>query len=693
MFSIAEKCGQSGSLLMRALQVKKYYFTGLIARLQFPFVEDITGLIDTALEEQLMAVKLQPNTGFLHNELGILYQIKKDFEQAKFHFERAIQLEPKWANPWTNLVVLYTKMGLKEEAEAASVKALGFQKNLFLTNLNIGVLQAENKNLLLAEEYFRKSIALDNKNFLPFEKLAYTMLQTTQYAFSDSLFKEAKIRKPDILNPSAGDLLLATSQNIIQAMNDIPPVGSVNVASSFVLPLPGHEAPIILQKNDVLSNVVFGVRNFEDQKYEPALNYFKQAIAVDKRNPLAFHYIGIIYNRLNDYQQGEIYLKLAMQYFLEENDFVHAMNEFVANISLNQIKADIQKEYSSAQYRKEMDWESLANLYNDWNHFNEAEVMYLKLASTNELAALEALWGFYNKRKRYLDEEASILNFGKINPEESEQRLKEFYATVTYLFPNSIDWQMRAANFYYPKAIKYCTEWGAKTNAEMRELQIHRPIMDCFEYYKKTIALVNQMDPIFVEVNQKMAHLYSLVGEADSVFKYQQMTMHKDSLNASSRLELAEAALANYELEFAFNQLDTLNQRAALSFDKMDVLANFYMCANQCDKADSLLNRMESISPYPLPELDAMKGKSKLLHHLLDEALVYYQNYVAKHTEDKETMYTIARIYAMNKQENEAFVWLDKSIKNGFAYSFVLKLDPVWNSFREKEMWKVVVKK
>ena len=117
MFSIAEKCGQSGSLLMRALQVKKYYFTGLIARLQFPFVEDITGLIDTALEEQLMAVKLQPNTGFLHNELGILYQIKKDFEQAKFHFERAIQLEPKWANPWTNLVVLYTKMGLKEEEQ------------------------------------------------------------------------------------------------------------------------------------------------------------------------------------------------------------------------------------------------------------------------------------------------------------------------------------------------------------------------------------------------------------------------------------------------------------------------------------------------------------------------------------------------------------------------------------------------
>jgi len=275
MFSIAEKCGQSGSLLMRAIQVKKYYFTGLIARLQFPFVEDITGLMDTALEEQLMAVKLQPNTGFLHNELGILYQIKKDFEQAKVHFERAIQLEPKWAIPWTNLVVLYTKMGLKEEAEAASVKALGFQKNLFLTNLNIGVLQTGNKNLLLAEEYFRKSIALDNKNFLPFEKLAYAMLQTTQYAFADSLFKEAKIRKPDILNPSAGDLLLATSHNVGQAINDVRPVGSVNVASSFVLPFPGHEAPIVLQENDVLSNVVFGVRNFEDQKYTTAIKYFK----------------------------------------------------------------------------------------------------------------------------------------------------------------------------------------------------------------------------------------------------------------------------------------------------------------------------------------------------------------------------------------------------------------------------------
>ncbi len=485
MFSIAEKCGQSGSLLMRAIQVKKYYFTGLIARLQFPFVKDITGLMDTALEEQLMAVKLQPNTGFLHNELGILYQIKKDFEQAKVHFERAIQLEPKWAIPWTNLVVLYTKMGLKEEAEAASVKALGFQKYLFLTNLNIGVLQTGNKNLLLAEEYFRKSIALDNKNFLPFEKLAYAMLQTTQYAFADSLFKEAKIRKPDILNPSAGDLLLATSHNVGQAINDVRPVGSVNVASSFVLPFPGHEAPIVLQENDVLSNVVFGVRNFEDQKYTTAIKYFKQAFTIDKRNPLAFHYIGIICNSLNDYQQGEIYLKLAMQYFLEEKYFVQAMKGFVANISANQIPVDIKKEYSSAQYRKEMDWESLANLYNDWNHFNEAEVMYLKLASTNELAALEALWGFYNKRKRYLDEEASILNFGKINPEESEQRLKEFYATVTYLFPNSIDWQMRAANYYYPMAIKYATEMGVKTKSEMIGQPSPYLLERCFEYYKK----------------------------------------------------------------------------------------------------------------------------------------------------------------------------------------------------------------
>lgn len=693
MFSIAEKCGQSGSLLMRAIQVKKYYFTGLIARLQFPFVKDITGLMDTALEEQLMAVKLQPNTGFLHNELGILYQIKKDFEQAKVHFERAIQLEPKWANPWTNLVVLYTKMGLKDEAEAASVKALGFQKNLFLTNLNIGVLQAENKNLLLAEEYFRKSIAVDDPNFLPFEKLAYAKLQTTQYALADSLFKEAKIRKPDILNPSAGDLLLATSQNIIQAMNDIPPVGSVNVASSFVLPLPGHEAPIILQKNDVLSNVVFGVRNFEDQKYEPALNYFKQAIAVDKRNPLAFHYIGIIYNRLNDYQQGEIYLKLAMQYFLEEKYFVQAMKGFVANISANQIPVDIKKEYSSAQYKRELDWSTLGELYFNWNHFNEAETIYLKWAETNDINACTALWHFYDNRHRYLDEEASIQKFGKINPEESEQRLKEFYATITYLFPDSSDWHMRAANFYYPMAVKYATEMGVKTKSEMIGQPSPYLLERCFEYYKKTMALVNETDPILAEINLKIANLYSLIGEEDSVYKYQKMTLQMDSLNASSRMALAELALGSYQLETAFNHLDTLNQRAELSFDKMNVLSDFYMCANQCDKADSLLNRMESISPYPLPELDAMKGKSKLLHHKLDEALVYYQNYVAKHTEDKETMYTIARIYAMNKQENEAFDWLNKSIKNGFAYSYVFKLDPVWNSFREKEMWSATVKK
>jgi len=200
---------------------------------------------------------------------------------------------------------------------------------------------------------------------------------------------------------------------------------------------------------------------------------------------LAFHYIGIICNSLNDYQQGEIYLKLAMQYFLEEKYFVQAMKGFVANISANQIPVDIKKEYSSAQYKRELDWSTLGELYFNWNHFNEAETIYLKWAETNDINACTALWHFYDNRHRYLDEEASIQKFGKINPEESEQRLKEFYATITYLFPDSSDWHMRAANFYYPMAVKYATEMGVKTKSEMIGQPSPYLLERCFEYYKK----------------------------------------------------------------------------------------------------------------------------------------------------------------------------------------------------------------
>jgi uncharacterized protein HemY len=54
-------------------------------------------------------------------------------------------------------------------------------------------------------------------------------------------------------------------------------------------------------------------------------------------------------------------------------------------------------------------------------------------------------------------------------------------------------------------------------------------------------------------------------------------------------------------------------------------------------------------------------------------------------------MYAMATQYAKSGNQNEAWKWLEESLKKGFNYSWVLKFDPSWKDFRNSKKWNDLV--
>ena len=66
-------------------------------------------------------------------DFGIELAQKELWKEAEFHWEKAVELDPKYAAAWNNLAIAYEQQGKFEEAKKAYEKAFGLDsKNTFI---------------------------------------------------------------------------------------------------------------------------------------------------------------------------------------------------------------------------------------------------------------------------------------------------------------------------------------------------------------------------------------------------------------------------------------------------------------------------------------------------------------------------------------------------------------------------------
>ena len=114
--------------------------------------------------------------------------------------------------------------------------------------------------------------------------------------------------------------------------------------------------------------VAWGLKLYRTGEKPAAEEKFRTAIALDKTNPLAFHYLGDILYRQQNWKEAEIYLKLSAKYFLDPNRMKRYADSVVKKLALLAGKDCIAEYFRSGYYEKIGDNYYLATLYQKWNH-------------------------------------------------------------------------------------------------------------------------------------------------------------------------------------------------------------------------------------------------------------------------------------------------------------------------------------
>ena len=717
MFAVALKLAKPDDDNLRKLEIKQHYFAGVAARLKIPLTEDPKPLIEEAIAEQLKAYELDENTAFVNNELGILYKTKKEYATAEKYLLRATQISDTWAIPWANLISLYGTTKEYQKGIVAYDSAKSLQPNLQSSYVNGGMLYEKQNNFLFAEELYRKSIKLNSRHYLPFERLGYVYMNTTEYAVADSFFNEADIRKRGYHFSPVSD----STQIMAVDNSDMAPPRLCSVDTS------------VAAKSGAIGYFAWGHELYLKGKADAAEVKFKKSISLDKSNPLAYHYLGKILYAQQRWKEAEILLQFAVKYCLDSNKLKRYIDTASKRIPASVAKDCIIKHFRSSYYEKIEDYYFLASLYEKWNHFTEAEQQYRKIISTTPdfIGGYKKLWSMLEGIGRFTDAEKVLQAYVNKDKVQGDNELNSFYqrmlkhyheegaaydegiiyykagiflydliATTPDAYPYDkmiTEPDSDSAQFIKPKQIILYGSSGSRLpgTGEYLEaaLKIAKPRTTAVTYFLKADSLLFQDINALADINYKVADLYVALGLPEKASPHYKRSVDLQPENAGIRLKLIDTYAGTYYFKGALEQLDSLNSRKEINFDKQLLLAKYCIHFGRYSDAEPLLKEAQRIYPHKIPETDDLLGRMNLIAGNPMLALPYYQQYLAANPNDYLTMYTIACLYAKMGNEAEAFTWLETAMAKGFRYGWVLKFDNTWNDYRKLSKWEVLQQK
>ncbi|MBI1343524.1 MAG: hypothetical protein GC171_11375 [Terrimonas sp.] len=711
MIDLALQITDSSHQLYPVLLVDKHYFSGIVARISIPLVEDPAPLISKAWDEQMKALALEPNAAFIYNELGVLCLYREEFSKAEKYFTQASIIAPQWVLPVANLIAVYSFLKKDREADQLYHTAMELQPDFQGTYVNRALLYENQKNQLLAEELYRKSIQLNSRHFLPFERLGYVYMTTTNYAEADSFFFEADIRKRGYHFPNRAS--------------------SIALPKTIMVDNPMYTCDfdtLAIAKTDVMGYFDWGFLSYLQGNYAGAEEKFRKVIAIDSSNPLAFHYLGKLCYEQQRYQEADILFGYAVDHYLDSA----ALEEYAQVLdqqNLNSPDRDCLKNYFLARfYQRVEDHYFLAALYRQWNHFSEAEEQYRMIIRMDPdfMGGYYLLWNMLESIARFDDAEELIRQYRSVDRVQGEREMNDFYKRMMARFPDEGYWFYKAGSFLYHLAADYPDnyyldrkvflpdekipsyinkKWVAQARANLRHAVqpvyvpgtneqyikaklIQFPRTEGIAYLVKADSLLLFEDDLLADINYKIGELYVWQGLPELASAHYQKSVDLQPGNAGTRMKLADSYNITYHFSAAMEQLDTLDNRKEINFTHQVLLAKYKIHTGQFAKAATLLANAKSAHPFYIPAITDLSGRQHLLAGELREALPYYQAYWDQDKKDCQTQYTIARIYAKTGKSKQAWTWLEAAIHNGFLYGYVLDVDPFWEKFRGTVKWK-----
>ncbi|MBL0056942.1 MAG: caspase family protein [Chitinophagaceae bacterium] len=711
MFATAIKLTQPDNFLFKILQVKLHYFTGVTLRLKIPTVADYSTLITQAINEQEKALNLEENAAYIYNEIGVLNTYRNNFTAAETNFIKATEIAPQWAIPWSNLIGVFTQNGKLDKAQEAILKAKEILPGLQGIYVNQGNLKENQGDLLFAEELYRKSIDINSRHYMPFEKLARVLHKTTQYATADSFYNEADIRKKGY--HFFADSVVYIEPNFF-VDNPIPPC-------------PVDEKDVSI--NDVLGHFALGAISFNEGKTAKAETEFRKVISLDPSNPLAFYYLGRIHYGKQSLEEADINFKLAVRYHLDDSAFKRYLDSMSKKLPATPSRSCIIAQFSWKKFDRMEPRFFLAKLLRERHHYTESAFWLREIISLDPtfIGAYYKLWTMLESIGRYRDAEELMKQFRTHAKDEDKaiRYLSDFYNRINRLFPDNGEWAYKAGLFFYQLA---ATNPGAypldrkiripdsheekfinhiQPSEAYPDLLFYIPGTSEIVYYPKTVNyprdsgiyflkkadnLLAADDEAIADINDKIGDLYVWQGlELRSISHYRK-SIDRRSDQSGVRIKLIDVLDHQWFYQDALEQLDTLYHRKELNFTNRLLLAKYRVHSGRFREAQGLLDTAAVIHPYKMPGIADLNGRLQLLSGNLANALEFYKKLFDLDKKDSNVQYSISRILAKMGNKAEALNWLESAMKSGFNYSFVLKYDPYLESIRGSAEWNARMK-
>jgi tetratricopeptide (TPR) repeat protein len=428
-----------------------HYFKGFVLRLKIPLTKNPGPLIDSALAEQNTALALEENEALIYNELGVLYQYKNNLTEAENNYIKATELSPAWAIPYSNLSRLFYYKIDYQKALMYADKADSLQKNLQSVSINRGLIHEKQDNLLLAEENYQNAIVNNSRYFFPFERLAYVNMNMADYALADSFFYETSIRKE-------GYSFLPAEPRVYQDKKGMSI--DLNIGCPF-------KDTIKFKPYDMLALFAWGVAELFETATEGinengvapvvkknnrgAIRHFMQVIAIDKKNPLVYHYLARVYYEQQQWEEAELMFRYAIANYMSEKTFKKYLDSVKKSNAYPYEHSCYENLFSGYYYNQADDFYFLASLYEKWGKTYKAEACYRKIIELfpREFRAYMKLWQKLEKQKLFTEAEMVLLNCEKYYHDTIYNELNSFYRRAIYNEPGKADWYYKLGLLLY----------------------------------------------------------------------------------------------------------------------------------------------------------------------------------------------------------------------------------------------------
>jgi tetratricopeptide (TPR) repeat protein len=487
-----------------------------------------------------------------------------------------------------------------------------------------------------------------------------------------------------------------------------------------ILPFGCEIDTLILKKDDILAFFTWGVQNYNDRDYTNAVRILKKVIALDKKNPLVFHYLGKIFYDQQKWEEAEIMFKYAVTYYLDDIHFKKYLDSVIRSKKYPYAHDCFEEFYRKSYYKRIEDHFFLATTYEAWGHYEEAETYYRAIIGFDkkDLNGYIKLWQMLEKLGRYTEAEKLIKSYAVYDKERSDRELNEFYRRTIGMLPDNGDWPYRLGLLLYERApvksraMYFDTLiWFPKLNKEV--------FMDLDSYYKlgtelnwdinikgspkivkiehlyerrvnttipgtgETIQLADAIytprkdaityllraDSLFIEtetkadINFKVGNVYVWAGSKKQAYPYYARSVELVPGNASARLNLIDVCKAIYKNKAGLEQLNYLYDHQQINFQKRLMLAEFLVHSGDFEKAKKIIEEARAIHPYVVPGTFDLMGRLYLLSGQPTQALRYYKDFLVAMPKNSNTLYTMSALYAKTGNEMEAWKWLEEAMK------------------------------